>query len=55
MTENVIEAAIRIGDSRRRHGVTSATIERLVVVAESDLTQEQRRQMIAEWRWLRLL
>jgi hypothetical protein len=55
MTENVIEAAIRIADSRRRQGVTSATIERLVIVAESDLPQEQRRQMIAEWRRARLL
>jgi hypothetical protein len=48
MTENVIEAAIRIADSRRRQGVTSATIERLVIVAKSDLPMEARRRLVAE-------
>ena len=48
MTENVINAAIRIADSRRRQGVTSATIERLVTVARSDLPMETRRRLVAE-------
>jgi hypothetical protein len=54
MAESIINYACRVQD--KRNGVTSAaTIESLVILAESDLTQEQRRQMIAEWRRLRLL
>ena len=49
MTENVINAAIRIADSRRRHGVPNAdVIERLVTVARSDLPMEARRRLVAE-------
>ena len=49
MTENVINAAIRIADSRRRRGVPNAdVIERLVTVAKSDLHMEARRRLVAE-------
>ena len=47
MTENVIAAAIRAID--KRHGVPNAdVIERLVIVAKSDLPMEARRRLVAE-------
>jgi hypothetical protein len=47
MTENVIAAAIRAIDKRR--GVPNAdVIERLVIVAKSDLPMEARRRLVAE-------
>ena len=53
MTENVIDAALRIGDEKRTG--YNLTIEALVILAESDMTQKARQKMIAEWRRLRLL
>lgn len=52
MAENVIEAALRIGHEKRR---SNAAIESLVILAESDLPQAERKRLVAEWRRLRLL
>ena len=51
--ENVIDAALRIGDEKRTG--YNITIEALVILAESDMTQKARQKMIAEWRRMRLL
>jgi hypothetical protein len=56
MPESIIDYAMRVQD--RRNGVTTepnATIESLVILAESDLPVAERRQMIAKWRELRLI
>jgi hypothetical protein len=53
MAENVIDAALRIEDEKRTG--YNITIEALVILAESDMTQKARQKMIAEWRRLRLL
>ena len=53
MAETVIAAALRIGDEKRNgHNIT---VEALIILAESDMSQQARRQMIAEWRQMRLL
>jgi hypothetical protein len=46
MAESIINYACRVQD--KRQGVTSATIERLVIVAKSDLPMEARRRLVAE-------
>ena len=46
MAESIIEYACRAID--KRNGATSATIERLVIVAKSDLPMEARRRLVAE-------
>ena len=53
MTESIIDAALRIGDEK--HTGYNITIEALVILAESDMTQKARQKMIAEWRRMRLL
>jgi hypothetical protein len=53
MAENVIDYACGSGaDKRTGYNIT---IEALVILAESDMTQKARQKMIAEWRRLRLL
>ena len=52
MTENVIDYACRVQDKRTGYNIT---IEALVILAESDMTQKARQKMIAEWRRMRLL
>jgi hypothetical protein len=52
VTENVIAYACRVQDKRNGYNIT---IEALVILAESDMTQKARQKMIAEWRRMRLL
>jgi hypothetical protein len=52
MAESIIEYACRVQDKRNGYNIT---IEALVILAESDMTQKARQKMIAEWRRLRLL
>ena len=52
MSESIIDYACRVQDKRTGYNIT---IEALVILAESDMTQKARQKMIAEWRRLRLL
>lgn len=55
MAESIITAALRIGDESRAATSRDATVEALLILAESDLPQAERFRMVAEWRELRLL
>jgi hypothetical protein len=51
--ESIIDYACRSIDEQRSH--TDLTIESLIILCESPMTQTERKQMIKEWREMRLL
>ena len=51
--ESIIDYACRSIDEQRSH--TDLTIESLIILCESAMSQKERKQMIKEWREMRLL
>jgi hemerythrin-like domain-containing protein len=51
--ESIIDYACRSLDEQRSH--TDLTIESLIILCESAMSQKERKQMIKEWREMRLL
>jgi hypothetical protein len=50
--ESIIEYACRSLDGKNHKELT---IESLIILCESTMTQKERKQMIKEWREMRLL
>jgi hypothetical protein len=51
--ESIIDYACRSIDEQRSH--KDLTIESLIILCESAMTQTERKKMIKEWREMRLL